>query len=87
MIHFHWTEVTSADTKKYTTSGVQRVQLCKSIYEVKLLLHSYELEIKTFGLGCRTGDVYSRIVLCICSYRVISNNERHWDVDLNITFI
>ena len=44
MIHFPWTEVTSADTKKYTTSGVQRVQLCKRIYEGKTFT---ELEIKT----------------------------------------
>ena len=78
MIHFPWTEVTSADTKKYTTSGVQRVQLCKSIYEVKLFMNSHELEIKTFCLGFRTGDVYSKIVLFICSYTVTSGNEHHW---------
>ena len=82
MIHFHWTEITSTDTKKYTTSGVQRVQLCKSIYEVKLLLNSYELEIKTFGLGSRTDDVNSKkIVLCICSYTVTSNNRGEYYVE------
>ena len=63
MIHFPWTEVTSADTKKYTTSGVQREQLCKSFYEVNFLLNSYELEIKTFvfSLGFRTDVVYSKV--------------------------
>ena len=53
-------------TQRSTQRPVFRGYNCaKAFMKVKLLLNSYELEIKTFGLGFRTGGVYSMIDACL----------------------